>query len=157
QGEDRRPLYIECAAAAITFQPDKKQLTSSDRADLRREIETRLAEQKQLAGAKSYQLYLLLLVRPDGIERDYQAQSVLRDLKVDFGYEFIDADWVLAFPAAPPPPVQLAKPKTRPARTPATRVSASPPSGGSQPSAKPAATGVRLSSPVPLGGSGDGG
>ena len=41
----------------------------------------------------------MLLVRPDGVLSYYHLREALRGLKIDFGYEFIDKDWVLDFPA----------------------------------------------------------
>src|SRR5581483_5247070 len=43
--------------------------------------------------------YLLLLVRPDGITNYYALQAALKERTIDYGYEFVDADWVLEFPA----------------------------------------------------------
>lgn len=43
-------------------------------------------------------LFLLLLVRPEGIESYWKLQKLLRSDKVDFGYELIDGDWKLDFP-----------------------------------------------------------
>src|SRR5581483_2623419 len=44
--------------------------------------------------------YLMFLVRPDGIRNYYYTQAALRGMDADFGYEFVDADWVLEFPDA---------------------------------------------------------
>jgi hypothetical protein len=106
-GESRRPMYIECATSGFVFHPDKLQLgagTSPSR--LRSEIQGRAATQitrMRAEGVKDTRPYIMLLVRPDGIQRYYQAQSVLRDLSLEFGYEFVDADWILKVPVDGPP------------------------------------------------------
>src|SRR5207237_149789 len=46
----------------------------------------------------------MLLVRPDGLSRYYEIQAAARELGIDFGYEFVDADWVLRFDDDTPPP-----------------------------------------------------
>jgi len=38
------------------------------------------------------------LVDPDGIVTYYRTLAALRNLKVDFGYEFVESGWVLDFP-----------------------------------------------------------
>src|SRR5262249_28710179 len=43
--------------------------------------------------------YLLMLVRPDGITSYYRTLAALEGLKIDYGYEFVEADWVLDFSA----------------------------------------------------------
>ena len=119
RGESRRPLYIECAAGEVIFHPDHAALAESrDSADVQAEVERRLLKQKQQlpsAEAAAFTPYLMLLVRPDGVLSYYHLRESLRGLKIDFGYEFIDRDWVLDFPtddAAPAPQswVTIAKP-----------------------------------------------
>ena len=59
----------------------------------------RQKEQLPPAEASAFTPYLMLLVRPDGVVSYYRFREALHSLKIDFGYEFIDADWVLDFPA----------------------------------------------------------
>src|SRR5262249_30102213 len=108
----RRPLYIECTSSSLVFHPDRLTLLSPTEA--RDEAERRIARQRQEAGlpeGKEAPAYLMMLVRPDGIVTYYQASVALGGLKVDFGYEFIDADWVLDFSEAnkTPQPWRVAK------------------------------------------------
>jgi hypothetical protein len=123
-GESRRPLYVECAAAGILFHPDKLQLDGSfDPSRVREELKRRAAEQSQrmaAEGAKGTRPFVMLLVRPNGIGRFYQMQSALHDLSLEFGYEFVDADWILQVPTdGPAPPKLLATPQpaSRPPRS----------------------------------------
>jgi hypothetical protein len=112
-GESRRPLYIECSAEGMVFHPDKLHLgTRAEQARLRAEIQDRASTQiarMKAEGAKDTRPYVMLLVRPDGISSYYHLQAVLRDLSLEFGYEFVDADWILKVPVdGPLPPTQLA-------------------------------------------------
>jgi hypothetical protein len=103
RGESRRPLYIECTGPNVIFHPDQKALmVRFQPAEIRAEVEQRVARQRQqLAAAKmtgDTTPYLMLLVRPDGITSYYAFQAALAGQNVQFGYELIDADWLLEFP-----------------------------------------------------------
>ena len=103
-GEDRRPLYVECAGRGVVFHPDGgEMLQPLDPRDLQSELQRQIAGQKQ---AVPRQPYFLLLVRPDGTESYWALQATLRRMDIDFGYELIDADWVLDFPADESAPSQ---------------------------------------------------
>lgn len=101
-GDNRRPLYVECAEESIRFHPDRAALAGLEMtpANIRTAVEQRLARKRADAGAKEKDQtpYLLLLVRPNGIRTYYKTLSALEGLKIDFGYEFVEADWVLDFP-----------------------------------------------------------
>jgi len=102
QGDNRRPLYVECTATSVIFHPDRLALPVNGLTtpDIRGEVERRIARHKTGTNAlkKDELPYLLLLVRPDGITTYYAALSALRGVEFDYGYEFIDAAWVLDFP-----------------------------------------------------------
>jgi hypothetical protein len=106
-GESRRPLYIECAVSGFIFHPDKVYLGAGvEPGRLRAEIQDRAIIQikrMKAEGAKDTRPYIMLLVRPNGIHRYYQAQAALRDLSLEYGYEFVDADWILKVPVDGPP------------------------------------------------------
>ncbi|MEX2561568.1 MAG: hypothetical protein WD403_16710, partial [Pirellulales bacterium] len=109
RGTRRRPLYIECRADSVVLQPEGIVLTEDDfrgplgpanplAAGLR-------AAGDYLAGSRETSTpagdpYPLLLVRPDGILAYAAARAAMRSWGDDFGYELIDADWPLEFPAA---------------------------------------------------------
>lgn len=113
RGENRRPIYVECTAEGVVFHPERRAMPVTAREillgrdrpedvpdDVRAEVQRRIARQRgQQGGAANTTPYLLLLVRPDGINTYTQFQAVLRDMPLEFGYEFIDADWVLDFPS----------------------------------------------------------
>jgi hypothetical protein len=97
QGSNRRPLYIECTGTGIIFHPDKLTMSVPLIAPtVRTEVLRRIAALPKPAPETPY---LLLLVRPNGINCYYELQSSLRGEQVEFGYECIDADWALDFPA----------------------------------------------------------
>ncbi len=104
RGDNRTPLYLECAGSGLIFHPDKKVISSPGRSgdDVRKEVARRIASQKTMLAATGRKPdavpYLLMLIRPDGITNYYQTMRNLQGLDFDFGYELIDADWVLDFP-----------------------------------------------------------
>jgi hypothetical protein len=102
-GDDRRPLYVECTSTGVIFYPGRKELPLPlHMADVRAEVDRHVARTtdavRPAAADDSRPAYCLLLVRPAGIGSYYEMQVVLHGLRVDFGYEFIDADWLLDFP-----------------------------------------------------------
>jgi hypothetical protein len=151
RGESRRPLYIECAGDRVIFHPDKKSLlVQVEKGEVLAEVGRRVARQQQPGPGKppAEQVpYLLMLVRPDGIEAYYAFQSALAGRVVNFGYELIDADWVLDFPAEERPGDQ---PWQRLAQLPDAAPPDAPKPGG------PTVRGVQMGSPtlppLPTGG-----
>jgi hypothetical protein len=103
RGDNRRPIYVECTSGSVIFHPDRTNLDEPRlAAELQSEIERRAARQKEqlpAAQAAAFTPYLMLLVRPDGVVMYYRLREVLRALKIDFGYELVDQDWALDFPA----------------------------------------------------------
>jgi hypothetical protein len=102
-GDDRRPLYVECASRCVVFHPDRKELPlplhiAGVRAEVDRHVARTTDGVRRAATDDTRPAYCLLLVRPAGIEAYYEMQTVLRGLGVDYGYEFIDANWLLDFP-----------------------------------------------------------
>jgi hypothetical protein len=103
RGDSRRPLYVECAEESILFHPDRAALAGLEMTpgNIRTAVEQRIARKRAAAATskdKDETPYLLLLVRPKGIRTYYKVLSALEGLKIDFGYEFVEADWVLDFP-----------------------------------------------------------
>ena len=103
RGDNRRPIYLECTAGSLIFHPDRSTLpaTESSGSAILQEVERRINRRPSAGDAESGKKetpYLLLLVRPDGIVTYYRALAALRNLPVDFGYEFVEPDWILSFP-----------------------------------------------------------
>jgi len=114
----RRPIYIECRDDALILQPEGVRLTEQDfrgpmtaanplAAALRAAREYHM-EQDAVArpNAEQSEPYPLLLVRTDGIYSYYVARAALKSWGSQFGYELLENDLELAFPAADP---QLAR------------------------------------------------
>jgi hypothetical protein len=102
RGDNRRPIYLECAAGEMILHPDRLVVPVTDAADsaILTEVEKRIGrlESIQANTSKKETPYLLLLVRPDGVVTYYRTLTALKNLTVDFGYEFVQADWILSFP-----------------------------------------------------------
>lgn len=163
RGDSRKPLYLECTAAGLILHPQRQLLAGSflTGSGLRSHLEKCLgplpssepkhgerwssnaaapAEPRLDPAIQKIDAYLMFLVRPEGIENFYQAQQALRTLPVDYGYEFIDADWKLDFATD-----QLAH--TEPWRTTGSATVAAP-LGPHSPTGNKV-TGIRLHSPLP--------
>jgi hypothetical protein len=102
RGDNRRPIYVECTASSLIFHPDRWTLPATDSGGsaILAEVERRIRRQQSADGdaTEKQTPYLLLLVRPDGIMAYYRILQSLRGLQLDFGYEFVEPDWVLSFP-----------------------------------------------------------
>jgi len=103
RGEDKRPLYVECSSQGLIFHPDRLTVDpASEKTRLLLQIEDRARAQNTLyvnAGLVAHpRPFLMLLVRPDGIENYYKFQVAVKGAAVDFGYELIDQEWELDFP-----------------------------------------------------------
>ncbi|MBV9124846.1 MAG: hypothetical protein JO112_15940, partial [Planctomycetes bacterium] len=95
QGDNRKPLYVECTAHGLIFHPDRTALegVKFSAAEVRAEVQKRILQQgktEAVAGKTSQKPYLLMLVRPDGIASYYGTLRALEDVELDFGYEFIE-------------------------------------------------------------------
>ncbi len=104
---NRRPIYIECGADAITLQPEGISLSAADfegpmrpgnplAAALRAAREFLLVH-GELREGRTGEPYPLLLVRPDGIVAYNAARAALKTWGSEIGYELVGADWELAF------------------------------------------------------------
>ena len=100
-GDNRKPIYIECSRDDLIFHPDRLALHKTTGSAIRDEIERRLVRQrsdtKLVNQDPQESAYLLMLIRPNGIATYYQTLAALKGLRVDFGYEFVDEDWILDF------------------------------------------------------------
>ncbi len=104
QGTDRRPIAIECTTHGLIFHPDRAAHAVPFNGDeVRADLAKRIERQRPTLPDDQQKLppYLLLLIRPDGIDTYYDLQTTLKGLPLVFGYEFIEDDWTLEFPANP--------------------------------------------------------
>jgi hypothetical protein len=105
-GDSRQPVYIECQQHQLLFHPQQEALVVSaiDPPHLGALLEPKLARQ-----AADKKPYLFFIVRPDGIETYYRTLAMLRTANVDYGYEFVERDWVLDFSDRPGSMPELAR------------------------------------------------
>jgi TolA-binding protein len=112
-GTFRRPVYVECTREAIILQPEGIRLSADDfsrplvsgnplAAAIRAAQEELNARARTAGGAELPDPYPLFIVRPDGIKAYEVALAATRTWDSDYGYEFVDADWKLAYPDADP-------------------------------------------------------
>jgi hypothetical protein len=128
RGDDRRPIYVECSEAGMVFHPDKTKLDAPSPESLVAELKKRVARQaEELAaeGVTDARPYVMLLVRPNGVMRHYEMQAAAKELRIDFGYEFVDAEWEFSIPKTESPTsaqVAKASPSSKVPRLPAIPV-----------------------------------
>jgi hypothetical protein len=156
RGLNRRPFYVECADERVIFHPDGKALSgfeASPRA-VCEEVERRQRERAAEKGGKPEEPYWLILVRPRGIVTYYAFVRAVKSLDLNYGYEFIDSDWDLAFPEQvdAPAPVEVGMPLPNPKPLPVPGGGGPPRGSGSRGSGFPA---VSLAAPS-AGGRGTG-
>ncbi|MBQ9798603.1 MAG: hypothetical protein IJO40_01525 [Thermoguttaceae bacterium] len=111
KGVFRRPIYVECNERGVFLQPEGVPFLSTDfllarypgnpfdaglRAAARRFVE--LSGEKTADG-ETVEPYPLLIIRPGGANRYYSAVAALASWGGDFGYEFVDDDQEIAYPA----------------------------------------------------------
>ncbi len=110
-GTQRRPIFIECTGRGIILQPEGLVITG---ADLRGPLGPGNPLDAALRATREYLVghgavagdaaepYPLLIVRPDGTEAYAAARHAMKSWDDEFGYELIEADAELAYPAADP-------------------------------------------------------
>ena len=97
RGANSRPVYAECDRDAVIFHPEKKKIAASQTKELRAEAVRRLE-------ARGEDAYLMILLRPEGIDAYYALRKTLDDLDVTYGYEMIDPDWQMDLSGEPKAP-----------------------------------------------------
>lgn len=111
-GTHRRPLYIECCIDGVFLQPEGIRLGPADfegppgpgnpLASALRAAREHIASAPGETGAPQAQPYPLLIVRPSGVMAYYAAREAIQSWGSEFGYQFVDEEWQLAYP--PPDP-----------------------------------------------------
>ncbi len=113
KGVFRRPIYVECDENGVFLQPEGVPFLATDfllarypgnpfdsglRAAARRFVE----QGGETADGARVDPYPLLIIRPGGANRYYPAVAALASWGGDFGYEFVDDDQEIAYPAPDP-------------------------------------------------------
>lgn len=111
-GTTRRPIFIECSAAGIRFQPEGQLLEESDLKGFTESFNPLLSGCRALVEywkkhpdaeqSRRADPYVLLIVRPNGSVSYYVARKMLSQLSVDFGYELVENDFPMAYPPVQP-------------------------------------------------------
>jgi len=94
-GIRRKPIFIECVAGNVIFQPEQVKLTaedlerySSDTHPLGFAVRA-LNEYRNQKEASQEPAYVLLIVRPNGIDEFYSTRRILGVQGISFGYELV--------------------------------------------------------------------
>ena len=112
-GTTRRPIYLECREGEIVLQPEGVRIT---RDDLRPPLGAGNPLASALRAARDYMIrmhpeegqnrdaepYPLIVVRPSGTAIYGIAQRAIHSSDFQFGYELVEEDWELKYPAADP-------------------------------------------------------
>ncbi len=115
----RRPIYLECRDESIVLQPegfvfDKSDLEGGIDSDnplaaAMRAVSESLARSHPTEIEQEGRPYPLLIVRPSSIPAYYAGRRALRAWQHEFGYEIINEDWEVAYPAANPQLAQVVR------------------------------------------------
>jgi uncharacterized protein YoxC len=110
-GTSRRPVYIECRSDGVVIQPEGVAISIQDLRpphgpgnplDAALRILRNTYQQRDATYGISTPPYPLLVVRPDGIHTYALARSAMAGWDDQFGYELVEDDMELAFPAGVP-------------------------------------------------------
>ena len=107
RGDNRRPIYIECAARGIVIHPGRTAFEGlrfnphEIRAEIDRQVARNQVVLSSVTDKAQANVYLLMLIRPNGITTYYKTLAMLQGVSLDFGYELINSDWVLDFSDEP--------------------------------------------------------
>jgi hypothetical protein len=111
-GTVRRPIYLECSKKGFRFLPEEETVSPVDLQGFSESYNPLLtgaqvllrywSHQARESGTRGPTPYVLMLIRPSGVERYYEARGMLAGLGANFGYELIEEDWTLSIPKADP-------------------------------------------------------
>jgi hypothetical protein len=87
--QSKQPRYIECQADGVIVYPDQVLVASSV-------LESKFSPMGiLLERIDPSQEYLIIAVRPDGIDTFKRVRSLVEGRGIDIGYEPLDKDWKL--------------------------------------------------------------
>lgn len=84
------PRYVVCQADGIVIHPSQEFVPLENLDDLYSPFDEFLSEIKQVDDE-----YLIVAIKPDGIDVFYQVRQIVESRGIDIGYEPFDADWEL--------------------------------------------------------------
>ena len=85
----KTPRYIECRSEGVVIYPSQKFIPTENLRDLYSPFDEYLSEIEE-AGE-----YLIVAIRPDGVEIFQTVREIAENRGIDLGYEPFDADWEL--------------------------------------------------------------
>ncbi len=93
QGENRakNPNYIECRADGVVLYPSEEFVPQAKLKDANSALQKLITKVKKNRDRE----YLIVAVRPDGIDLFNQVRELVEGEKIDIGYEPIDSGWKL--------------------------------------------------------------
>ncbi|WP_169975497.1 hypothetical protein [Tautonia rosea] len=107
-GTWRRPIPVECRNGMAVMEPGGMSFSMIELAAMPGRSGPFGAAVKRLAflleregapGGERVEPYVLFVVRPDGIRPFYEARSSLDAIGIPYGYELVDQDWEIEYPA----------------------------------------------------------
>ena len=110
-GTSRRPVYLECTEKGVLIQPEgilislsdlKPPLGPGNPLDAALRVLRHAYQQTDSTFGITQPPYPLLIVRPDGIKTYALAREAMSGWDDQYGYELVDSDMDLTFPAGPP-------------------------------------------------------
>lgn len=81
--QEKTPIYIECRKDGFTLHPNKKFAPRADLYDEASPLRKTIAELK----ASKNEQYLILILRPDGLEMFDKIREQVQEAGIDIGYE----------------------------------------------------------------------
>jgi hypothetical protein len=110
-GTHRRPMYVECADNQLILQPEGVKISSDEllppfgagnplAAALRATRDHIIRLHPDEGQGRDTEPYALILVRPSGLMMFSRARAAIEAGDFDLGYELVEADWKLKYPAA---------------------------------------------------------
>jgi CHASE3 domain sensor protein len=109
-GTSRRPVYLECTQEGVVVQPEGLLISRNDLKppygpgnplDAVLRVLRLTYQEKDLTFGITLPPYPLLVVRPDGIQTYAFAREAMSGWDDQFGYELVEAEMELKFPASP--------------------------------------------------------
>ncbi len=91
QNQNKQPYYVECRGEGVIIHPQKTFVPIADLNRRNSPLESLLERLQR----RRNQDYLIVVVRPDGIEVFKELRAIVEPLGIDLGYEPLDEGWKL--------------------------------------------------------------
>ena len=94
--QGKQPRYIECREDGVVIYPSQEFVATADLDKQNTALSKLIAEVK----ANQDQEYVIIAIRPQGIEVFQQVRNLIEQENIDIGYEPIEEDWILKIEAS---------------------------------------------------------